>query len=183
MLLRPTSQTNQMWNYANRSNDPNNQVGYASSEIHDSTQRKEIFPPTKTYCSFNKDFARLLIWCNASINCTCESMYLVRCIGGQPIAATLLVASKISLRLLWWPPTEHQCVLIYRCSLLMYAVDCFSVGNKVTTTTTKSGNINSLYLKKTMKRKTRRASLAFLTDCTVWPNVEGIRSNVCQSNR
>ena len=38
-----------------------NQVGYASSEIHDSTQRKEIFPPTKTYCSFNKDFARLLI--------------------------------------------------------------------------------------------------------------------------
>ena len=38
-----------------------NQVGYASSELHDSTQRKEIFPTTKTYFSFNKDFARLLI--------------------------------------------------------------------------------------------------------------------------
>ena len=42
-------------------NPIHNQVGYASSEIHDSTQRKEIFPPTKTHCSFNKDFARLLI--------------------------------------------------------------------------------------------------------------------------
>ena len=38
-----------------------NQVDYASSELHDSTQRKKIFPPTKTYCSFNKDFAGLLI--------------------------------------------------------------------------------------------------------------------------
>ena len=38
-----------------------NQVDYASSELHDSTQRKEIFPPTKTYCSFNKGFAGLLI--------------------------------------------------------------------------------------------------------------------------
>ena len=38
-----------------------NQVDYASSELHDSTQRKEIFPPTKTYCSFNKKFAGLLI--------------------------------------------------------------------------------------------------------------------------
>ena len=38
-----------------------NQVDYASSELHDSTQRKEIFPPTKTYCSFNKNFAGLLI--------------------------------------------------------------------------------------------------------------------------
>ena len=38
-----------------------NQVDYASSELHDSTQRKEIFPPTKTYCSFNKDLAGLLI--------------------------------------------------------------------------------------------------------------------------
>ena len=38
-----------------------NQVDYASSEVHDNTQRKEIFPPTKTYCSFNKDFAGLLI--------------------------------------------------------------------------------------------------------------------------
>ena len=37
------------------------QVDYASSELHDSTQRKEIFLPTKTYCSFNKDFAGLLI--------------------------------------------------------------------------------------------------------------------------
>ena len=37
------------------------QVDYASSELHDSTQRKEIFPPTKTYCSFNKNFAGLLI--------------------------------------------------------------------------------------------------------------------------
>ena len=38
-----------------------NQVDYASSELHDSTQRKEIFPPTKTCCSFNKNFAGLLI--------------------------------------------------------------------------------------------------------------------------
>ena len=38
-----------------------NQVDYASSELHDSTQRKEIFPTTKTYCSFNKNFAGLLI--------------------------------------------------------------------------------------------------------------------------
>ena len=30
-------------------------------ELHDSTQRKEIFPPTKTYCSFNKNFTGLLI--------------------------------------------------------------------------------------------------------------------------
>ena len=44
-----------------------------------------------------------------------ESMDLVHYVDGQPIAATLLVASKISLRLLWWPPTEHQCVLIYIC--------------------------------------------------------------------
>ena len=89
MLLRQTSQTNQMWNYTNWSNDSklivivnikkktfiwsfkvsfcftnhliHNQVDYASSELHDSTQRKEIFPPTKTYCSFNKNFAWLLI--------------------------------------------------------------------------------------------------------------------------
>ena len=89
MLLRQTSQTNQMWNYTNWSNDSklivivnikkktfiwsflvsfcftnhliHNQVDYASSELHDSTQRKEIFPPTKTYCSFNKNFAGLLI--------------------------------------------------------------------------------------------------------------------------
>ena len=64
-----------------------------------------------------------------------ESMYLVRCIGGQPIATTLLVASKISLRLLWWPPTEHQCVLIYRCVFTHVCCWLFSVGNKVTTTT------------------------------------------------
>ena len=38
-----------------------NQVDCASSELHDSTQKKEIFPPTKTYCSFNKNFAGLLI--------------------------------------------------------------------------------------------------------------------------
>ena len=38
-----------------------NQVDYASSELHDNTQRQEILPPTKTYCSFNKDFAGLLI--------------------------------------------------------------------------------------------------------------------------
>ena len=79
-----------MWNYTNWSNDSklivivnifkkhhlhlvvlsfilfykhliHNQVDYASSELHDSTQRKEIFPPTKTYCSFNKNFAGLLI--------------------------------------------------------------------------------------------------------------------------
>ena len=36
-----------------------NQVDYASSELYDSTQRKEIFPPTKTYFSFNKDSAGL----------------------------------------------------------------------------------------------------------------------------
>ena len=64
-----------------------------------------------------------------------ESMYLVRCTGGQPVAATLLVASKISLRLLWWPPTEHQCVLIYRCVFTHVCCWLFSVGNKVTTTT------------------------------------------------
>ena len=51
--------------------------------------------------------------------------------------ATLLVASKISLRLLWWPPTEHQCVLIYRCVFTHVCCWLFSVGNKVTTTTTK----------------------------------------------
>ena len=79
-----------MWNYTNWSNDSklivivnifkkhklhlvvlsfilftnhliHNQVDYASSELHDSTQRKEIFPPTKTYCSFNKNFTGLLI--------------------------------------------------------------------------------------------------------------------------
>ena len=38
-----------------------NQVDYASSELNASTQRKEILPPPKTYCSFNKDFAGLLI--------------------------------------------------------------------------------------------------------------------------
>ena len=65
-----------------------------------------------------------------------ESMDLVRCIGGQPIAATLLVASKISLRLLWWPPTEHQCVLIYRCVFTHVCCWLFSEGNKMTTTTT-----------------------------------------------
>ena len=61
----------------------------------------------------------------------------VRCIGGQPIAATLLVASKISLRLLWWPQTEHhdQCALIYRCVFTHVCCWLFSVGNKVTTTT------------------------------------------------
>ena len=68
-----------------------------------------------------------------------ESMDLVRCIGKQPIAATLLVASKISLRLLWWPPTEHQCVLIYRCVFTHVCCWLFSVGNKVTTTTTEAG--------------------------------------------
>ena len=62
-----------------------------------------------------------------------ESMDLVRCFGGQPIAATLLVASKISLRLLWWPPTEHQCELIYRCVFTRVCCWLFSVGNKVTT--------------------------------------------------
>ena len=55
-----------------------NQVGYASSEIHDSTQRKEIFPTTKTYCSFNKDFARLLILMQ-SIN----KLYLFLVKGGS----------------------------------------------------------------------------------------------------
>ena len=77
-----------MWNYTNWSNDSklivivnifkkhklhlvvsfcftnhliHNQVDYASSELHDSTQRKEIFLPTKTYCSFNKNFTGLLI--------------------------------------------------------------------------------------------------------------------------
>ena len=63
-----------------------------------------------------------------------ESMDLVRCICGQPIAATLLVASKMSLRL--WPPTEHQCVLIYKCVFTHVCCWLFSVGNKVTTTTT-----------------------------------------------
>ena len=46
------------------------------------------------------------------------------------------VASKISHRLLWWPPTEHQCVLIYRCVFTYVCCWLFSVGNKVTTTTT-----------------------------------------------
>ena len=64
-----------------------------------------------------------------------ESMDMVRCIGGQPIAATLLVASKISLRLLRWPPTEHQCVLIYSCVFTHVCCWLFSVGKKVTTTT------------------------------------------------
>ena len=50
---------------------------------------------------------------------------LVRCIGGQPIAATLLVASKMSLWLLWWPPTEYSmCINLqmwspYSCMLLI----------------------------------------------------------------
>ena len=47
----------------------------------------------------------------------------------------LLVASMISIRLLWWPPTEHQCVLIYRCVFAHVCCWLFSVGNKVTTTT------------------------------------------------
>ena len=43
----------------------------------------------------------------------------------------------MSLRLLWWPPTEHQYVLIYICCVFTH-VCCwlFSVRNKVTTTTT-----------------------------------------------
>ena len=48
----------------------------------------------------------------------------------------LMVASKISLRLLWWRPTEHQCVLIYRCVFTHACCWLFSVGNKVSTTTT-----------------------------------------------
>ena len=49
----------------------------------------------------------------------------------------ILVASKISLRLFWWPPTEHQCVLVYRCVFTHVCCWLFSVGNKVTTTTIK----------------------------------------------
>ena len=56
-----------------------NQVDYASSELHDSTQRKEIFPPTKTYCSFNKNFAGLLIL----MQCI-NKLYLFLSVGCHP---------------------------------------------------------------------------------------------------
>ena len=49
-------------------------------------------------------------------SCTCAGRSLpgfhgfispVRCTSGRSITATLVVASKTSLRLLWWPPTEY----------------------------------------------------------------------------
>ena len=75
-------------------------------------------------------------WGTLAGPCGCRSWVRIsRELCGQPIAATLLVASKISLQLLWWPPTEHQCELIYRCVLIHVCCWLFSVGNKVTTTT------------------------------------------------
>ena len=77
-----------------------------------------------------------------------------------------MVASKMSLRLLWWPPTEHQCLLIYRCVFTHVCCWLFSVGNKVTTT-----NVSDILF-----------AIMFADDTSMFINGDGLKAKETQLN-